>query len=180
MSTIAAVIGRMLIALLFIVSGVMKFADPGRTAEMLQAAQMSPALTVPVALFEVVLGVALAIGAMTRLAALLLAGFTVLTILFFHHQFDDPTQLPGILLHVALVGGLLGVFAHSQIRWSYDALRRRRREDLAEHDREADRRVHDAEVRAARAEGRAVPDEPLPGERLPGDPLPGERRRRWF
>ena len=170
MSTIAAVIGRILIALLFVVSGAMKLMDPGPAAAMLQSAALSPALVFPTALFEIVLGLALALGMVTRLAALLLAGFTVLTILFFHNQFADPAQLPTILLHVALVGGLLGVFAHSQIWWSYDALRRRRSEDLAEHDREAQRRVHEAEVRAARAEGRAIPDEPAPVE----------RRRRWF
>jgi len=137
MSTLAAVIGRILIALLFIVSGFLKLADPGTAAALLQSAGLSPAWTMPAALFEIVVGTALAVGAMTRLAALLLAGFTVLTILFFHHQFADPAQLPGILLHVALVGGLLGIFAHSQIWWSYDALRQRRAEDLARHEHAA-------------------------------------------
>lgn len=185
MSTIAAVIGRILVALLFVVSGLMKLADPAPAADMLRAAALSPALTLPVALLEIVLGVALAIGMMTRLAAILLAAFTVLTILFFHNQFNDPAQLPTILLHVALVGGLLGLFAHSQIRWSYDALRERRRVDLAERDRvaesrvheaqrKADERIHDAhrtaeeraheaELRAARAEARAE-GRPIPPE----------------
>lgn len=125
MSTIAAVIGRILIALLFVVSGVMKLLDPVPAAAMLQTAQLSPALAFPTALFEIVLGLTLALGMVTRLAALLLAGFTVLTIVFFHNQFADPAQLPTILLHVALVGGLLSVFAHSQIWWSFDALHRR-------------------------------------------------------
>ena len=134
MSSIAAVIGRILIALLFVVSGITKLLDPGPAAAMLSAANLSPALAFPAALFEIVLGLALALGMATRLSALLLAGFTVLTILFFHNQFNDPAQLPVILLHVALVGGLLGVFAHRQIWWSLDALRRRRREDELAHD----------------------------------------------
>ena len=149
MSTIAAVIGRLLVALLFVVSGVMKIVDPGHAAGMLASVGLSPALTLPTALFEIVLGVALAIGLMTRLSAILLAAFTVLTILFFHNQFGDPAQMPTILLHVALVGGLLGLFAHSQIRWSYDALRERRAADLAARDHAADPRVHEAEARAA-------------------------------
>ena len=196
MSTIAAVIGRMLVALLFVVSGIMKLADPGPAAAMIQSAGMSPALTVPVALAEIVLGVALAIGMMTRLSALLLAAFTVVTILLFHNQFADPAQMPTILLHVALVGGLLGLFAHSQIRWSYDALRARR----FEADTAQEQRIHDAELRAARAEGRltgaqaeALADAPFSaarseseiiaarGEGLidPVDPPPPPRRR-WF
>lgn len=166
MSTIAAVIGRLLVALLFIVSGLMKLGDPGPVAAMLTASGLPPALTLPTALFEIVVGGALAIGMMARLSALLLAGFTVLTILFFHNQINDPAQVPTILLHVALVGGLLGLFAHSQMRWSYDALRQHRAEELAQRERAADSRVHDAEVRAARAEGAAT-----------GEPAP---RRRWF
>jgi putative oxidoreductase len=174
MSTIAAVIGRILIALLFIVSGAMKLLDPGPAAAMLQSAALSPAMVFPTALFEVVLGLALALGMVTRLASLLLAGFTVLTILFFHNQFNDPAQLPTILLHVALVGGLLGVFAHSQIWWSFDALRRRRREELAARD--ADERTREAELRAERAEGRAEGRiDPVPDGSAPVAP-----RRRWF
>ena len=192
MSTIAAVIGRMLVALLFVVSGIMKLADPGPAAAMIQSAGMSPALTVPVALAEIVLGVALAIGMMTRLSALLLAAFTVVTILLFHNQFADPAQLPTILLHVALVGGLLGLFAHSQIRWSYDALRARRFEaDTAQR-----QRIHEAELRAARAEGRLTgtqADAPFSAARSESeiiaargegliDPVdtPHPPRRRWF
>jgi putative oxidoreductase len=176
MSTIAAVIGRILIALLFVVSGVMKLLDPGPAAAMLQAAQLSPALAFPTALFEIVLGLALALGMVTRLAALLLAGFTVLTIVFFHNQFADPAQLPTILLHVALVGGLLGVFAHSQIWWSLDALRRRRREELAAQD--ADARAHGAELRAERAEGHAeAHDGAVAAGAAPAAVPP---RRRWF
>ena len=168
MSTIAAVIGRILVALLFVVSGASKLLDPGPAAGMLSAAGLSPALTIPTGLFEVALGVALAIGWMIRLSALLLAGFTVLAILFFHHQFNDPAQLPTILLHVALIGGLLAIFAHSQVWWSYDSLRQRRSGENAAHRAEDGR--HDAELRAARAEGRADVM----------DPPPVLRRRRWF
>jgi len=183
MSTIAAVIGRILIALLFVVSGIMKLLDPGPAAAMIQSAQLSPALTIPVALFEVVVGLALALGMMTRLASLLLAGFTVLTILFFHNQIDDPKQLPTILMHVALVGGLLGVFAHSQIWWSFDALRRRRREELVARD--ADERARQAELRAeraeARAEGRAEATRvDAPRETVVTPDGTTVQRRRWF
>lgn len=168
MSTIAAVIGRILIALLFVVSGIMKLLDPGPAAAMLTAAHLSPALTIPTALLEILLGLALALGMMTRLSALLLGAFTVLTIIFFHNQFYDPAQLPTILLHVALVGGLLLVFAHSQIWWSFDAMRRARREEQLTRDHEE--RVHNAELRAAKAEGRADAV----------DPAPVVHRRKWL
>ena len=54
MSTIAAVIGRILIALLFVVSGIMKLMDPAPAAAMLSSVGSSPALVFPTALFEII------------------------------------------------------------------------------------------------------------------------------
>ncbi len=169
MSTIAAAIGRILIALLFVVSGASKLIDPGPASGMLASAGLPTALTIPTGLFEIVLGVALAIGMMTRIAAILLAAFTALTVFFFHNQFNDPAQISTILMHVALIGGLLGIYAHSQISWSYDALRHRRDED---------RSVQDAELRAARAEARA--DARVDAADAVVEPPVIVRKRRWF
>jgi putative oxidoreductase len=55
--------------------------------------------------------------------------------------------------NLAIAGGLLCLFGYGNTRWSYDALRQRRRDELAKHS--AERRASDAELRAARAEGRA-------------------------
>ncbi len=151
MSTIAAVLGRILIAALFIVSGLMKFVFPEPSIAMVTAIGLPGQLALAAGALEVIGGICLAVGLLTRLTALALAAFTVATIVLFHNRFDDPAQLPGILMHVALVGGLLLVFAHSQMWWSYDHMRMQRRVDSAA--RKADSRTHDAELRAARAEG---------------------------
>lgn len=154
MSTIAAVIGRILIGLLFIVAGIMKIADPGPVAGMIAAKGMSANLVYPVAIFEIVAGLCLAIGLMTRLAAILLVAFTAFVTLVYHNQFATPEQIGALLNHFALIGGLLLVFAHSQMWWSYDAIRRTRKGEIAARDAEA--RAHDADLRAARAEGAAA------------------------
>jgi putative oxidoreductase len=142
MSLIAAVIGRLLLAAMFIVSGMQKIADPGPTAQMLSATNLPASFALPTGLFEVIAGVLLAIGLMTRLVSLVLAGFVALTIFFFHNQFADPLQGTLALKNLAIIGGLLMTFAYGQMRGSYDYLREKRR-------------THNAEVRAARAEGRA-------------------------
>ncbi|MCW1402072.1 DoxX family protein [Novosphingobium sp. MW5] len=153
MSAFVAAIGRILIALLFIVSGANKLMAPGVAAAGFAQAGMSDALVVPVAVFELVAGICLAIGIVTGLAATALAVFTALTILMVHNQFTDPTQVPVILSHVALIGGLLMVIAHKLSLWQYDRMRLSRERDRAKLDAEATR--HDAELRAARAENRA-------------------------
>ena len=141
MSMIASVIGRVFLAAMFIVSGLQKIADPGPTAQMLEATNLPANFALPTGVFEIVAGVLLAIGLMTRLTAIVLAGFVALTIFFFHNQFADPLQGTLALKNLAIIGGLLMVFAYGQVRGSYDHMR-------------AQRKVHAAEVRAAHAEGK--------------------------
>lgn len=195
MSAFVAAIGRILIALLFIVSGANKLMAPAAAAVGFAQAGMSDALVVPVAIFELVAGICLAIGIVTGLAATALAVFTALTILMVHNQFTDPTQVPVILSHVALIGGLLMVIAHKLSLWQYDRMRLSRERERARIDAEAAR--HDAELRAARAENRAdlaerTQAQPVETTRVvtapapAGTPVPVDvvyddpRPRRWY
>jgi putative oxidoreductase len=153
MSAIVAAIGRILLALLFFCSGVMKLMNSTPAEAMLGQAGLSPQLAIPVGVFEVIAALCLALGLMTRLTAFLLAGYVALTILFFHHDFTTIEGQIAILQHLALIGGLLVVFAYGQMRWSYDHIRTARKGEVATAEAEA--RAHEAELRAARAEGRA-------------------------
>lgn len=153
MSTLAAVIGRILLALIFIVSGITKLLDPAGTEQMIQGVGMPAGLAMIAGGFELIAGLCLAFGIMTRLAAILLAGFTVLATVLFHNNFADPMQAAMAMKNLAIIGGMLLVFAHSQIWWSWDSMRKARRGEVLARD--ADVRAHDAELRAARAEGAA-------------------------
>lgn len=152
MSTIAAAIGRIFLAVIFILSGAGKLLQPATYEAMITAAGMPAGLAIPAGVFEVLAGLALAFGLMTRLAAVLLIAFVALTTVQFHNRLTDPVQQVQALKNLAIMGGLLLVFAHSQMRWSWDSMRRERR---SERERlEAQGRAHEAELRAARAEGR--------------------------
>lgn len=143
MATIAAIVGRICIALLFILAGLNKVMDPAATAEYITAQTTLPgSLAMPTGVFEIVAGLILASGFMTRLTAAILAGFTAVTILLFHYQVTDPTQAQAALKNLAIIGGLLMVFAYGQVRGRIGAVSER------------DRRM-EAELKAARAEGRA-------------------------
>jgi putative oxidoreductase len=141
MSMIAAIIGRILLAIMFIVSGLQKVFDPSQTVQMLQATSLPVNLALPVGWFEVVAGILLGIGLMTRIVSIVLAVFVGLTIFFFHNEFTDPIQGALALKNLAIIGGLLMVFAYGQMRGSYDHMR-------------AQRKLHQTELRAARAEGK--------------------------
>ena len=142
MAFLASVIGRMLLALIFIISGVTKVMNVAETQAFIDKVTTLPAnLALPVGIFELVFGVFLAIGFLTRISSLLLFGFTLATVFFFHNQLGDQLQLQLALKNLAIAGGLLMVFAYGQARVSVDVWRERDR-------------ARRAEIRAARAEGR--------------------------
>lgn len=150
MNIIAALVGRILLALIFIVSGASKLFDPAGTEALITGVGLPAGLAIPAGLFELVAGLALALGFMTRMFAILLAGFCLATAFFFHNQFGEPMQAAMALKNVAIAGGLLCLFAHSQMRWSYDSMRLTRKAEIAERD--AAEKVREAELRAAKAE----------------------------
>jgi putative oxidoreductase len=157
---------------------------------------LPPGLAIPTGVFEILAGLTLGLGLATRLVSLLLFVFVAFSILFFHNRFTDPMQLTQALKNLAIMGGMLLVFAHSQMWWSWDTMRRERQSartvrdverDRDETKLEAERRIHEAELRAARAEGRAeVVQGTVPvdaGTRfadVDGDGVPEPRRRRWW
>src|SRR3546814_4359172 len=111
---------------------------------MISAAGRPGGLAIPTGLFELIAGACLALGVATRLWSILLAAFVLLTILFFHREFTDPVQAMASMKDLAIAGGLLCLFGYGNTRWSYDALRQRRRDELAthraqEHDRKSTR-----------------------------------------
>src|SRR3546814_9487772 len=92
MSMIAVFIGRLFIALIFVVSGINKLIHVTDTHAMISAAGLPGWLAVPTGLFELIAGVCIALGIYARAFSLLLAAFVLLTILFFHRDFTDPVQ----------------------------------------------------------------------------------------
>jgi putative oxidoreductase len=56
---------------------------------------------------EVLGGIAIALGWQTRIAAFLLAGYSLLTALVFHANFADQIQMIMFLKNVSIAGGFL-------------------------------------------------------------------------
>ncbi|MBX9641978.1 MAG: DoxX family protein [Mycobacteriaceae bacterium] len=108
-----AATGRVLIAAIFILSGVGKIAAPAATIGYIASAGLpfAPAALIAAALIEVGGGLALIAGFRTRIVALVLAGFSVATALAFHAHFADQNQFIHFLKNLAMAGGLLQVAA---------------------------------------------------------------------
>ena len=122
-------LGRWLIAAIFLISGVGKLFAPQATQDYIVSAGLpAPTLTYFVAiLVEIGGGIFLALGYRTRLAALVMALFTLATALGFHAHFSDPNQMTHFLKNIAITGGLLQVVAFGAGSLSLD--RRSGRQD---------------------------------------------------
>jgi putative oxidoreductase len=120
-----AAAGRVLLAAIFLISGFGKLADPGGTQAYIAAAGLPvPVLAYLLAVaIEVGGGVLLVIGYQTRIVALVIAGFSIVAALGFHHNFADMNQTIHFLKNIAMAGGLLQVAAFGAGSCSLDGRR---------------------------------------------------------
>jgi putative oxidoreductase len=127
-STVAA-IGRILIAVVFVMSGLSKLAAPAATQAYITAVGLPfPLLGYLIALAaEIGGGVLLLVGFRTNVIASLLAAFTVATAVLFHNNFADQNTMIHFLKNIMITGGLLQIAAFGATSLSLDARRLRAR-----------------------------------------------------
>ena len=120
-----ALLGRLLLAVIFLLSGFGKLTAASGTIAYIESAGLpAPTLAYAVALVvELVGGLLLVVGFQARLAALILALFTVAAAFGFHSNFADQNQTIHFLKNIAIVGGLLQVVAFGAGALSFDARR---------------------------------------------------------
>lgn len=121
-----SLVGRVLLSLIFIISGVVKLLDPVGTIAYIESAHLPlPQVAYIVALFvELGLGIALLVGFHAQLAAAGIAIFTFITALVFHSNMADPVQVIMFLKNTTIIGGLLVVIAFGPGGYSVDGGRR--------------------------------------------------------
>ncbi|HZF28108.1 MAG TPA: DoxX family protein [Gammaproteobacteria bacterium] len=116
----AELAGRVLLAVLFLVTGVVKIGSYAATAGYMASVGLPSALLPVVIATEILGGLAIAVGWQTRITAFLLAGFTLLSALIFHNDFADQLQLVMFLKNVSIAGGFLLLVANGAGRLSVD------------------------------------------------------------
>jgi putative oxidoreductase len=115
-------LGRLLIALIFVLSGLSKIAAPANAIAYIQSAgaPFAPAAFGIAAVVEVIGGLALLVGFQTRLVAAALAIFTLAAAVLFHNNMADQNQMIHFMKNLAITGGLLQVVAFGAGAFSLD------------------------------------------------------------
>ena len=122
--------GRLLLALLFLPAGISKIGGFAGTVGYIASKGLPmPELGAVIAIVvEVLGGLALIAGFGTRVAALVLAVFTLVATVFFHAYWAVPAEMQMVqqlmfFKNIAVVGGLLVLAAFGAGGWSLDAKR---------------------------------------------------------
>ena len=116
----AALVGRLLLAALFLLEGWSKLRGYGPAAAYMERFSVPGLLLPAVILAELGGGILLVIGWQTRCAALALAIFCIVAALLFHTNFADRNQLLHFEKDLAIAGGLLVLAAFGPGRFSLD------------------------------------------------------------
>jgi putative oxidoreductase len=124
-------VARILLALMFLLSGFGKLAGLEGTAGYIasKGLPMPMVLAAGAGVLELVAGVLLVIGWQARWAALALAAFTLLASVLFHNYWAMPAEQQMMqklmfLKNLAVIGGLLAIFGFGAGGLSLDARRR--------------------------------------------------------
>lgn len=109
---------RVLASLIFIMAGYSKITGYAGTAQYMQSMGVPTGLLPLVILLELGGGIALLVGFQTRLAALALAVFSIISAFIFH---ATPDQHIMLMKNIAMAGGLLAFTVFGAGRLSLDA-----------------------------------------------------------
>lgn len=121
-------LGRVLLAAIFITGGYAKLGAPGPTTAYITSGGLPfPTLAYWVAVVvELGGGLAVLLGFQTRLSALALGVWCIVTGFLFHYQPGVAGQMISFSKNVTMAGGFLQLVALGAGAWSLDALLRRR------------------------------------------------------
>ena len=127
MNNSLALLGRIGLSLIFIISGWAKIAGYAGTQQYMEAVGLPGALLPLVIALELGGGLAILTGAFTRWIALALAVFSLASAALFHADFGDVAQATNFWKNAAMAGGFLMLAAHGAGTFSLDHLWNQRR-----------------------------------------------------
>jgi putative oxidoreductase len=111
-------LARVLMSYIFLFAGYNKMLNTEPTQQFMHHLGLPGFFAYLVILLEIGGGLAILLGAYTRIAAFLLAGFCLLTALLVHFHTDDPGNMLHFMKNLSMAGGFLVLALHGAGRYS--------------------------------------------------------------
>ena len=119
-STFSAPVGRLLLAMMFVMSGFSKISNFAGTQGYMEAMGV-PGAILPLAIaLEVLGGLAIILGWKTKIASVALAGFCVVSAALFHNDFSNQSEMIMFMKNITIAGGFLLLVAHGPGAYALD------------------------------------------------------------
>ena len=113
--------GRIMMSAIFIMAGINKIGAGYAGTQAYMESMGIPGILLPlVIVLEIGGGLAVLLGWQTRIAAFMLAGFSIISAVIFHANFADQMQSILFMKNIAMAGGLLFLVAGNAHQWSID------------------------------------------------------------
>ena len=122
LKSLASLVGRILLVLIFLHSGIGKIQNFEGTAQYMANYGMPypPYFLFGAIIFELAGSIFAILGYYTRFGALLLIVFLIPATIIFHTNFDDATQIIHLMKNVSMFGGCLILLGMGAGRFSLD------------------------------------------------------------
>ncbi|KMT66560.1 DoxX family protein [Catenovulum maritimum] len=118
--SIIELVSRLLLAAIFLISGLNKISNYQGTSQYMEAMDVPSFLLPLVIATEVVGALMIILGYKTRLVAFLLAGLCLSSAVLFHFQLADQNQFIHFFKNLAIAGGFIAVMINGAGRISID------------------------------------------------------------
>ena len=118
---LSTLVGRVLIAAMFIMAGYSKIGGYEGTQGYMESVSVPGLLLPAVIAVELLGGIAVLVGYQTKIAAFLLAGFTFLAAVIFHTDFSQQMQMILFMKNLAITGAFLLLFVHGPGQWAVNS-----------------------------------------------------------
>ena len=113
-------LGRMFLSTLFLIEGINKIFNYEETILYMESFDVPEYFAIPAIILEILFPLLLIIGYQTKIAALVIAVFTVTVAIIFHTNFDDHMQLITFFKDIAIAGGFIIIFINGAGKFSLD------------------------------------------------------------
>ena len=120
MANLFDLFGRLMISAVFLFSGINKILNYNGTISWMEGFGVPGFLLVPAILIEIIFPILLIIGYKTKIAAMGLLIFSLMTGLIFHLDFSNQMQIIALLKNIGLSGGLLFVVINGAKEFALD------------------------------------------------------------
>ena len=117
---IIELVGRIFLASLFLIEGIGKLFTQEQVITYMEDYGVPGVLFIPTVVVEILFPLLLIVGYKTRLAALVMALFTLTVAIIFHTDFSDGMQLISFLKNLAIAGGFMIIIAYGSNKFSID------------------------------------------------------------